>query len=185
MRVLICSVTTFSASLVLVYRVKTCLKAKHALQAYSFILKNTIKWSCEHCVLLICVQCNKTEVAVFSCRLCFLRAIPFISLMLIYVVSIQVLKQLIFIFALPDCYQKMVTMEMYYVINIFFTMHLTCFQYTLINNVIWSQCCFCIDLRPLNNNLLTYINCFYSDQVSFENPFSQIVLYQHWLWLNN
>jgi len=31
---------------------------------------------------------NKTEAAVFSCRLCFLRAFPFISLMVIHLVNL-------------------------------------------------------------------------------------------------
>jgi len=31
---------------------------------------------------------NKTEAAVFSCRLCFLRAVPFISLILLTTVGV-------------------------------------------------------------------------------------------------
>jgi len=54
--------------------------------------------------------------------------------MLIYENSIQVLKHLIFLFALPDW---KVAVEMYYLIYIFFTMYITVwdifvFEYTFI-----------------------------------------------------
>ena len=40
-----------------------------------------------HHSLLLVNSYNKTEVAVFSCRLCFLRAFPFISLMYVMTMS--------------------------------------------------------------------------------------------------
>jgi len=44
-----------------------------------------------HHSLLLMNSFNKTEAAVFSCRLCFLRAFPFISLILLITAGVKCL----------------------------------------------------------------------------------------------